>query len=607
VNFFRRSNHCALTIILEIKEKLPQQQHIQSNNSEPLRILESLQLPEMLHGLVAVKSSQIEPERLAHVFNRIFDLYKKDFETHSFAVVQSAGFKNCCSILKSHAPRMLVNDLVTVLKVLVSLKINAHNKLLQQLLYHIKEEINELSLSQLSFTFFLLDKMEKTPLVSALIIAIPIVFDMNISMQLDHENPDELSKLLKNVTTSNMNLKEKSITSILTALILHGTSINFECAYQILWSLTAQNARFLEGNEMVEKLVRNCIHVLLNTKFDQENFAKIEVALDKLVKKYKHTSLSHFYNENLFNKCANHVIQNDLGFSLAYHILRRFSEINYVNYDLLHYVDRQIIQNHTHLSTLKIGPLMTLISYWSTANFKSMNWEILKSILHENPVLHGEVSSKWALLKFVAELLSLDFVSKIFFDKVLAERFLTEHLQHNSLNNFANFPQLRLINQTLTLLHPEYDGILPDKMLMDVANDAIPTETLSNHRLTQLLETIYGKDTVQTNVRTKHGHMLEYVISFDTQQKAVTMPCKVKYFEDLPKSHVTSIALFFHERKNSPINYPIKLRGILALRKRTIEAIGIKEVDFALHCLELLSNVEKQCYIEREVQLMLEN
>jgi FAST kinase domain-containing protein 2 len=580
-------------------------QHHTQNNADTLRILESSQLPELLHGLTLIKKSDLDPERLSKVFSKIFDMYKSDYDTNSRALLLSPGFKNCCSILRSHAPRMMVNDLIICLKVLVSLKLNAHNKLIQQLLYHIKEEINELSLTQLAFVNYLLTKMEKTPLANALVIAIPIVFDLNISIQLDHENPEELHKLLHHALVSNMKLSDKSITSILAALILHGTSFDFECAFQIVRSLTSQNAQFIEKNEIAQRLLQNCIHVL-TTKYGENDFTKMEIALDKLVKRYYFTNHDSYYNETFFNKCAQYVIDHDLGFDSAYHVLKRFNQIHFVNYDLLKYIDQQIITNPAFLSTMKMGPLMNLISCFSTANYRSENWDIIKSILHENPVWQGEINIKFPILKWVAEMLSVDFISKIFLDRVLALDFLAEYLNRNSANNFANLPQLRTINQTLTLLHPEYDGILPDKLLIDMANASIPSETAitTDDRLTSVLETIFGKDAVQKNMQTKNGHLLEYTISFDNE-KAIVMPCRVKYVEDLPKNQVKSVSVYFHARKNSPINYPVKLRGVLALRKRTLEKIGVKEIDIALHCLELLPETERCGYVEREIRFAL--
>ncbi|KAG5680620.1 hypothetical protein PVAND_010114 [Polypedilum vanderplanki] len=582
-------------------------QSFKSNASDSLKILETSQLPELLHGLSIIKKNDIESDTLAQVFKKIFDLYKGDYELLQSELIKSPGFKNCCLMLRFHAPRMSPNDLVTCLKVLVSLKLNSHNKLIQQILHHIKDEINDLSIHQLAFVNYLLSKMEKTPLVSALEIAIPIVFNMNISMQLDHDNPDELCKLLKHVTESNLKISKKSVTNILTALTLHGTSLSLNAAHNIIWSLTSYNAKFIECSDIVDTLIQNCIFIL-NSNFNEDNFLKMQSALVKLTKKFKFTNLSTYYNETFFNNCVKHVINYDLGFNCAYRILRRLNDINFVSYDLLNYIDQKIIENHTHLSTLKMRYLMTLISAFSTANYKTDNWEILKSIILENPILLGELDMRGPILKFIVELLSLDFVPKIFFDRVLEEHFLAEMLNQNSSNNFANFPQLRLINQALTLLYKEHNVKLPDKMLMDIAIDAIPKETaLTNDRLINLLETIFGTGTIQTNVQTKHGHLLEYVISFDKNQKAVIMPCKIKYFEDLPKSQIQSVAINFYMRKSSPINYPTKLRGIMTLRKKTLEAIGIKEVDLALHSLELLPENEKNGYVEREIRYVLEN
>lgn len=565
----------------------------------------AVQLPDLINSMSKLNKNDTEPEQLAKVFGKMFELYKNDFSINQVEITRSFGFINCCKLLKFHAPRMMPNDLVICLKALISLNLSPSHRIVQQLLHHIKEDINELSLSQLAFLNYLLAKVESTPLVNALRIAIPIVFDLNVSLKLDHENPEEMLKLLHYVTSTDMRVSDKSMMSIITALTLHGTSLSVYSAQTIISATRKLPFKYFENYDILQKLIQNCIHIL-NTRFEESAFPKMESTLEKLIKKYKQTNIDAFYNETFFNNCVKHLTDNDLGFSTAFYVLRKLNEIHFVSYDLLKYIDQQIIYNHTNLSTMPLNHLMVLISGFSTADYKSENWDIIKSILHENPVFHDDINLNMPHLKFVCELLSLNFISKIYFDKVLNEDFLIQYIKRNSSKNFANLPQIRLIYQTLKLLHPEYDGVLPESILLDIANDAIPTETLSmNESYKGMLDSIFGSNTTQMNVQTKHGHLLDFIVSFDNQNNAVTLPCRIQYFENMPKSQVRSVAVFFHTRKNSPINLPMKLKGIINLRRRTLEVLGIKEVDIAVHCLELLPESEKMGYIEREIRSSL--
>lgn len=560
----------------------------------------------MIQNLSNVNKNDIEPEQLSRIFNKIFELYKSDFEQNSLEITKTTGFRNCCAILKSHAPRMMTNDLVICLKTLVSLNMNSNQKIVQQLLYHIKEEINELSLSQLAFLNYLLIKMESTPLVNALKIALPIVFDLNVNLKLDHENPEEIMKLLHYVSVTDMKISDKSMMNLLSSITLHGTSISVHNAQTVLSAVRKLSNKYYENYDVVQKLVQNCIHVL-NIKFEESTFPKMESTLEKLIKKFKYSGVDEFYNETFYNNCAKHLIKEDLGFTTAYHVLKKFNEINFVSYDLLNYIDQQIIQNHTNLSTMHLNQVMNLMSSFSTADYKSENWEIIKSILHENPALHNDIVKGLPHLKFICELLSLDFVSKIYFDKVLNENFLLDFLRQNKAKNFANLPQIRMIYQALKLLHPKYDGIVPDETLLNIANDAIPIETASmNERIKDMMVKIFGQGTVQMNVQSKYGHLIDFVISFDNQNKALALPCKIQFYENIPKSQVRSVAVFFHPRKNCPINFPMKMRGIISLRRKTMEAMGIKVVDIPLHCLDQIPECEKFLYIEREIRYCLE-
>lgn len=574
---------------------------LQTTNANAL--LESKQLSDFLYRLSTLNRNAIEVRQIPLIFNKIFELRKMDSQTFAANITESSAFSKICSLLRTNAPQLDVSELVTCLKVLRSLNFQSDQKILQQILHHIRDQINELNLLQLVFVYLILTKLKPVPIVDALKIAIPIVFDLNI-WKLDHENLNELQKLLHIITISRMKVSNKSMNSLLSSILLHGISLNTSEAQSILSSLKEFDINSLEESDYIEKLVTNCVTVL-NNNFNSSSFPKMENILEKMIRKYKFSNWDVFYNETFFNKCAMSVIENDLGFKTAYHVQRRLNEINFVSFDLLNYIDRQIIQNPTFLSNLHLNELMTLINSFSTANYKSENWDIIKSITLENPLIYNEISLDLPLLKFMCEMLSLDFVSKILFDQILEKEFLTEYLKKNSLKNFANLPQLRLVHQSLKLLHPEYDGNLPDLDIIDFAINAIPsTISSTNEYLKQMLEEIYGRNTVKTNVFTRYGHLLNFVMSFDSERRAILMPEHINYIEDFPKNQLCSIAI--HPRKNCSINYPMRVRGVMNLRKRTLEAIGIKEIDISVHCLESLQDAEKLKFLEREIRYNLQ-
>jgi hypothetical protein len=581
----------------------PQINNYQHNNNQVALDTKLNEVNDALKRISTINTKvSFDPIQIVDVFHRISEIRKNDRNDIFMAeMFKNDDFSKCLSMLRRSAPKMFGNDLVVCLKGLVSLNISSKNRLVQQILHHIKDDINELSLSQLAFLHFLLIRMKPNSLVEAIKIATPVVFDFNVSLKLNHENTAELTHLLRLITGSGMQVSNKTVTTILSALTLHGTQLTPEQVYSILWSMKVLKKNIPDEKllEVIGKLVTNCIMVL-NDNFERLPYTQMLDTLIRLVWEYKMTDIDAFYNEEFYEKCIKTAIEQEDSFDYAYTVMRHLTVINYVNYDLLNYIDQKIIENHTLLSTMNIYKLMTIISAFSIANYKSKNFDILKSIMHENPVFCNFNETNIPVLKFVCELLSLDFVSRILFDKILDEKQLYKNIKYNQRRSGENFKHLLLINQTLTLLYPEYEGVLPNEVFVNMAIDSIPNN--SNQVIIKMLEAIYGEKTVQVNVLTNCGHNLDYVLSFDNDSKAIVMPCAVKFYENLPKSQVKSIALKFYSSDQCPINYPLKIKGVASLRKRTLQALNINEVDIPFESFNSLPDSEKLAFVEREIK-----
>lgn len=551
---------------------------------------------ELLELMVGTKKLELEPHQLSQALGRLFTLQKTGGNTiNPSQLAKHPGFDNMCRLLKFKAPRMEANDLVISLKAVTYFGMPSDSLIVNRLLHHLKDEINSLSLNNLIFLGFLLTKMKRTPLIEALQIAIPIVFNLNVNMKLDHNNTVELTELLKFVSNSSMRVSGKSMTNIITALTLHGQSLELPQAQSIVWSLASMR-RF---DAMYERLFLNCMSVL-NSKIMEMGFEDLESTLERMIARL-HVGEFIFFNDEYFSNCAKFVVANDLGFLNASFILRKFNKVGYVSIDLLNYVDRQIVKNPSNLSSSGPAGLITFGTAFSNANYRSENWEIVKSILHENPLLHGErLDLPW--IKFAVEMMSLGFHSNLIFEKVFSTRFLEQALSRD--NSFLDHIQLLLLWQSVKLLIPDYDGPLPENRFIDHAV-LLNFNKTNEGLLTALSDVFSGREFIQTNVASSHGHCLDYVISFDNQENVIAMPCRIKTFDELPKSQVKSVAVFFQGRNCFPLNYPEKLRGMFDLKRRTIEKLNIKQVGISTQLWNNMPENEKHKFLEREIRYSL--
>lgn len=549
---------------------------------------------ELLDIMTTTGKTGIEPQQLVLAFNRLFEHQKK--MKKSKELLTHPGFENICHLLKFKAPRMESNGVLSCLKVLSSIGMKSDSVIVQRLLHLIKDQINDLSPNNLLFLNFLLTKMEKNPLIEALQIAIPLVFNLNISQKIDHENPRELSDLLYYISTSSIEVSAKSMMNIVTALTLHGHDLGLREAMSVIWSLTDTDTI----DPANEKLFLNCMRVL-NEHFMEMKFTDLETTLEKLVARAKAME-SVFYNEEFFKNCVKFVIEKDCGFISSNYIQRKFNKIRFVSFDLLNYMDQAVVKNHAHLSSCKIACLLTFVDGFSTANYKSENWEIMKSLLHENPLLSSKRTDlPW--MRFTLELLALDFHSDILLGKIFKPE-LTERYLSNDKPRFIDYSQLILLWQAVTLLKYNYNGPKLDQKFIDdatISNATKPNETCLNF----LANMFGGRNFIQTNVTSSHGHCLDFVISFDNSGNPIEMPCRIKKYDELPKSQVKHVAVFFYGQTFYTLNYPQRLRGIFDLRKRTIEALGIKAVYISTKLWNNLPESERNDYLEREIRYFL--
>lgn len=548
---------------------------------------------ELLNLMASKHHKEVEPQHVATALSRLFMLKKSDNrDIDSGKILHHQGFSNILHMIKFKSSQMEVNDLLTTLKVLSFFGLKSESIMSKRMLNLIKDKINELTPNQLIFLNFLLKKQDSTPLIEALKIAIPIVFEVNLSQNMDHDNPVELAEVLHFASISSMKVTKKSLTSIFTALTIHGKNLSVEVAKSVVWSLSALKAL----DETSVRLLSNCIKIL-STNCRDLSFHDIETTLDFMIESVAR-GYREFYSEEFFNNAARIAIENNEEFIKASYIQKKFNKISFVSYELLDYIDTQVLLNPSNLSSCKIPGIITFASGFSNANYKSQHWDIIKPFLLENPSI-GENRLGIPWMKVAVDFMALGIFSEVLLEKVFSTDFLTAYIGRSE--NKLDQLQFLLVWQSVKVFYPEYNGTMPDQRFI---NDATLINLAKSNEAaaTTIGEAVGGRQFVQTNVASSLGHCLDCVVSFDANENPIEMPCKINNYSDLPKSQVESVAVFLHGRGNHPFNYPQKLRGMFDLRRKTIEALGIRTVDIMTTTLHNLDENERSAFIEREIR-----
>lgn len=219
-----------------------------------------------------------------------------------------------------------------------------------------------------------------------------------------------------------------------------------------------------------------------------------------------------------------------MGFVDKVDFLKKFQA--FIDLRLLDYIASKVVQKPTDLSEAKPSQLFTFVSAFSTANYTTTdNWDLIKNTIKENSLLRSE-KNELPWMKFSLELFSIGCYDKNLIEKLFSDEFLDRHLSRDY--NLLDYLQFLVLYQSVALLHPEYDGNLPNKKHLD---QAIEFNFEKNEfPLSKLLSFAFGENLFYTKMRTKFGHFLDHVIAFDDDMNPVRKGDEI-FIEDLQKKY----------------------------------------------------------------------
>lgn len=195
---------------------------------------------------------------------------------------------------------------------------SSDSTIVQVLLQLIRYNINDLTLPQIIFLSFLIKQFKSTPLIDALNIALPIVFEIQLSSKMDRDNISHLAEYLH--FTTKCSVSDKSVETIVAATLRCKDQMDTKTAISIAWSICS-----LKRDQYFEPLLNKALDILsMNT--ETLSYNEMETTLTKLINNYS-TSYPFFFNEVFTDSCVNYIIDNDLGAEIALYVARKFLKI----------------------------------------------------------------------------------------------------------------------------------------------------------------------------------------------------------------------------------------------------------------------------------------
>lgn len=275
--------------------------------------------------------------------------------------------------------------------------------------------------------------MESSPLVDALLMALPTLLQIQISTQIDHENTAQLVELLRFV--SYRKVSEACIMNICSALILCSENLSPEQAKDVIWSLSSFHLHVPKAHS--DKLLEDAIRAICQANIDEENIATFGKALLKrMTNKYLTDPLEFeaFYSETFFKHCADSVVKNDLGFDNAVSIQSWLNNVNFVHLKLLKYMLQEIEKYPRLIVDCMPYVFVAFVSALSNANFKPVNWDKIKTLILRSDMLRKEKRTDLPWVKLSEELLSLGIECPWIWDRIFNDQFLKQQLRPNVRN-----------------------------------------------------------------------------------------------------------------------------------------------------------------------------
>ncbi|XP_050069234.1 FAST kinase domain-containing protein 2, mitochondrial-like [Anopheles maculipalpis] len=520
----------------------------------------------------------------------LFELQKNGKSTlRSDQIVKHPRFAELCQHVRLESRTFAMNDLTECLKILTFLGVHTNSEIMTVLLQLIRHQINDVTLDHIVFLSFILRKLDRTPLIEALQIALPMLLQIQIGYKLDYENVQQLVELLEFVSKHKVN--DRTVMNIVSALTLHGTNLSPEQAMNALKALAGFHT-FLPQHE---KLLQN-VFAVLERDLDQLPFKMIDYVLKKVLDK----NLEHypmFYYEPFLKRCAQYPIDHNVGLLSALYVLKKLNKISFLHIPLLDYVASQADK----LSLVPTSGIITIVAGFSNANYRPNNWaKIKKEIARNTTITNGTIP--W--IRYNLELLSLD----IFNPQLLAHWLDPKTLDANMARNvLVDHLQLTELGQTLRLLYSQqYQGPYPAKQYVE--KSVMLMLQNNDHPLLKPLEVAFGGgEYVSTQVVTEQGHVLDHLIVFD----AVTgNPVKVRCpseegsplrLEDIRQPEHKLVAVLYLPKSCYAINVN-RLRGRFALYMKTIQALGIPTVAVSPVIWSNLPESERIPFLQREAR-----
>ncbi|KAI4468622.1 fast leu-rich domain-containing [Holotrichia oblita] len=572
----------------------------QNSNVKPSRVvIENTDLlinnlknaPSVPHVLDLIKTNNniMNSKHTLQALRTIFMLQKHGRSRLSTSqILKHPDFEKICNQLKYHAGAIELNETIEALKVMSFVGVSSDSTIYQILLQLLKHDVNQMTLQQIIFTDFLLSKATSSPLVDALKIALPIVYDVQLPIKLDQTNLTSLAEHLHYVSRRDV-ISEQSVKRIVNSL-MKVKVFDQRSATSIMWSLCDMPPK-AEFEPLLHKAMKSLFIAGYSVPYHD-----LETIISKLIKKYK-PSAPNYYNADFFDYCANIVISQDLGFETAVHLLRKLLRVYHLNTNLLDYISKKCSENSELIENG--DPILTynVIRGCALTDFRPKYYDKIKEAFLNIKNFDNFVGKSLHLPALQAALSVLDIYVPAIVKKVLNEEYLMDIFKKKY---FPDFENVLLITQAIKTFKPELSNYLPTEEFIRMVKSNI--KPVTDYPLEGSLLHVFGSEKfVKTPALTRMLHHIDHLILLKEGGFASALNTKDLYVEDLVYESPSQVVLVMALNSVCYTNNK-HLLGSTSLKLQTLEARGYSVVPIPIALWKSLPEFERLPYIMEAIK-----
>lgn len=439
-------------------------------------------------------------KHLLMALRSLFQMHKLE-RSNSTALIKDPGFNVLVQNLKKQARNLDINECIEAIKILSYLRVPLNSFILQTLLQLIRCNINFMNIRQIMFLSFVLSKYKgSNHLVDALNLALPLVFQIHLPLEIDQEDLPMLKEMLTFACRNNS--PDRCINNIVTGILLNFDSIDVFTAKSIVWALSETNCTG-EIYPTRAKLLQLCFDIL-SKDMDRLSCEEVSVTTARISSRIleKHPE---FYHEKYVDAVADYAIEKRLDFNRGFGIAKNLSRIAHTHLRLVEYLCQLATSDPGILKTAQAHIIFGFVNCLANHDYVPHN-DIIQQIT-ANPVFESKNATlPWA--KFALELATLGCFDDRVLKRVFSDDFLIEHFIR--YDNILSYLQLLTLHEAVRVLHTEKYA-LPENILKK-AKELYPAHSVTEELVVCLNRGLESDKFTARNVVLPSGIVIDLVV-----------------------------------------------------------------------------------------------